>query len=195
MKNLLLSIALLFGTFSLASAEIKYFMWFTPDRVVGDTEDAAIKEKKAAEIIAFQFQGQNSSNIGSSTDGAVGGGKVTFDRVSVILPAGSRAAVDLMREMAKGAHFDEVFIQGRRENAGGATTEIFTLALKMVVISNVALEGTRGDEPLLEVILDWGAMKFTSPGKLNPDGGTAAAPEEAMWSRVGNDFSFEVGDE
>lgn len=193
MKSLFLSIAVLCGAFSPAFAQIEYFIWFVPNRVIGDSQDDAVKEKKAAEIIAFQFQGQNSTNIGSATDGTGGAGKVSFEQVSVILPAGSRAAVDMVREMAQGAHFDEVFIQGRRRSPQGGSTEIFKISLKLVVISGVALEGTRGDEPLLEVTLDWGAMQYTTPGTIQPDGQPAGDVPEAMWSRVNNDFSYNAG--
>ncbi|MGJ8643464.1 MAG: type VI secretion system tube protein Hcp [Luteolibacter sp.] len=187
MKRFLLPIALLCCTLSPAAANVDYFIYFDPIKIEGDAQDSAFDGKKATELIAFQFQGQNSTNIASSASG--GAGQVTFDQVSIILPAGSRAAVDLMREMAKGTHFNEAVIQGRRSGGDGASIELFTLTLKVVVISGVALEGTRGDEPLLEVILDWGAMKFTSPGAIGSNGEPSGNVPEALWSRINNEFS------
>lgn len=186
-RNILLSplLALLLAPAAPAQ-ETEYFLHFVPDNVQGETVDAQFRPKKAMELISFFFGGENQTNIEGSTGGAGGAGKVVFNRFACIAPAGTRAAQDLVREMAKGAHFDEVVLSARRG------TVIFTITFKLVVISQVEIEGTRGDEPLMNFVLDWGAMQFKS-FKTAPDGTVGdSEAAEALWSRVRNEFSTDV---
>jgi hypothetical protein len=64
------------------------------------------------------------------------------------------------------------------------------LSLTMVLVSHVELLGTQGDSGVVSCVLDFGAMKLVS--NAVSDTGEVSQANEALWSRVHNDASYET---
>ncbi|GMG81612.1 type VI secretion system tube protein Hcp [Paralimibaculum aggregatum] len=159
-------------------------MYFVPDKVKGESQDAKLKEKKAFELTEFTLKAENATNIGSMTQGGGGAGKVKFDRLSFKKRSDS-ATTDIFRELAKGTHFDEVNVVMRRN-------QLPYLEFKFVMCVLAEMETTQSgdDEAEDSVVLDYGAVKISYTAQT--DKGEAGTHATAMWSRVKNEFSDKV---
>ena len=116
------------------------FMYFEPTgQVKGSSLDKELKSKNAFEITTFTFTGENATNIGSSTGGGGGAGKVKFEKLTFTKFTDS-ATVGLMLHMIEGVHTDKVYIVVRRNNV-----PYLKLTFHMCVVA--ALETSQsGDE-------------------------------------------------
>lgn len=165
------------------------FMYFsvgsgTGTPIEGETADKKLKDKKAFELLEFSVKSENSTNIGSSTGGAGGAGKVKFDRLSLKKYA-DKCTVAFFKALSMGGHYDEAFIELRRNN------EIFLkYSFLMCVISEVESSQSGDDEAEDSIVVDYGAIKIEYfaqdiHGKFKPAG-------DMMWSRVLNDPDYAV---
>lgn len=160
------------------------FMYFTPDKVKGESQDAKLKEKKAFELTEFTLKAENTTNIGSATSGGGGAGKVKFDRLSFKKRSDS-ATTDLFRELAKGTHFTEVNVVMRRNQL-----PYLEFKFVMCVLAEVETTQSGDDEAEDSCVLDYGAVKISYTAQTS--GGEAGDHANAMWSRVKNEFSDSV---
>ena len=172
------------------------FMWFTGENngvaVEGESTDKLAKENKAFEIKSFSISAENNSNIGSSTGGAGGAGKVNLDKLSFTKDS-CTASIGLFKSLTIGQHFDEVFIEVRRSggDATGSGKPFMVVKLKMVVISEMEWGGSDGDDQLEDsVVIDYGAIQIDYFKQDNK--GMMSKVGDAMWSRVQNQADYTV---
>lgn len=171
---------------SLRAQEMDYYLYFLPvGPVVGPSQVKEYEGKGAMEIFSFELSAENGTNIGSATGGTGGAGKVTLNRFYFTMPYFPVATGGLFLSLFTGRHFEEVILEGRR---GGEV--IMQLSLAMVVVSNIELLGTQGDSGVVSCVLDFGAMKLVS--NEVSDTGKVSQANEALWSRVFNDTSYET---
>lgn len=172
------------------------FMWFKGGAhgvaVEGESTDKLAKDNKAFEIKSFSISAENNTNIGSSTSGAGGAGKVNLDKLSFTKDS-CTASIGLFKALTIGAHFDEVTIEVRRSggDSTGSGKPFMVVKLMMVVVSEMEWGGSDGDDQLEDsVVIDYGAIqidyfKQNSKGMLDKVG-------DAMWSRVLNQAEYAI---
>lgn len=158
------------------------FMYFEPPgKVLGSTLDKTFKDKKAFELLSFTVTGENATNIGSSTGGGGGAGKVKFEKLNLTKRTDS-ATVGLILNMIEGKHVDKVIIELRRNMA-----TYLKYTFHMCLVASVETTQSGDEEAEDTVVIDWGAMQVEyfeqdKTGKLTKK-------QDASWSRVTNDAS------
>jgi|GEM_PF-5839406 len=160
-------------------------MYFEPAGTVrGSSLDSAVKGKDAFELTDFTLNAENSTNIGSSTGGGSGAGKVKFDRLS-IKKYTDKATADILNCLILGKHIDKGYIELR---ANGLLYMKYTFS--MCVIASCETTQSGEDESEDSIVVDYGAVKIEHYGQN--DKGEFAKDAEIMWSRVTNDSSESV---
>ncbi len=159
--------------------------------IEGETQDEEMKDQKAFEVIEFNFDIENTLNIGSASGGA-GAGKVQFNEFNVKKRT-DKASHVLFLNCCSGGHFNDVSLLLRR--AGGAKDQTginyLKFSFKLVAVKKIAWSGASGDDVCEEeVTFEYGAMKIQympqdSTGKMGPT-------KEAEWSRTKNAATFTV---
>jgi len=91
----------------------------------------------------------------------------------------------LFFRLFSGEHFSEVILEGRRNGV-----LVMQLSLALVLVSHVELLGTQGDSGVVSCVLDFGAMKLVT--NAVSDTGAVSEANEALWSRVFNNASYET---
>jgi len=155
------------------------YIYFTPvGYIEGESKDDKLSGKSAVELTEFTIKGENSTNIGSSTGGGGGAGKVKFDRLT-IKKYSDKASTGFFKSLAEGKHYDEATIELRRN---GMTYLKFMF--KLCLISEVELSQSGDDEAEDSITIDYGAIRieYTEQGF---DGSESTAME-AEYSRVNN---------
>ncbi|MEO9516460.1 MAG: type VI secretion system tube protein Hcp [Paracoccaceae bacterium] len=173
------------------------FMYFTGpgaggSAIEGETTDKAMSANKAFELESFTFTAENSTNIGSATGGAGGGGKVTIEKVS-FTKKGDKASAGLLKNLMTGGHFDEVFVSLRRSGgtAGGTGSEFVKFSFKMCAISSFEYSASDGDDdPEESVTMDFGAVKMEYFAQDKT--GKMGKAMDALWSRKLNSPEYAV---
>jgi type VI secretion system secreted protein Hcp len=161
-------------------------------KLVGETQDSAMKDNNAFEILSFELGAENTINIGSISGGG-GAGKATFKEFTITKKTDT-ATTDLFRALVTGKHFQDLFVELRRsgeaDSASGGTFLRFEFAL--VMVQDISWSGSDGDDICEEtVIFQYGAMKVQyypqgAQGKMKGE------PMQMMWSRVKNNASMLV---
>jgi type VI protein secretion system component Hcp len=171
---------------SLRAQEMDYYLYFLPAGiVVGPSKVKEYAGKGAMEIFSFELSAENATNIGSSTGGTGGAGKVTLNRFYFTMPYFPVATGGLFFRLFSGEHFSEVILEGRRNGV-----LVMQLSLALVLVSHVELLGTQGDSGVVSCVLDFGAMKLVT--NAVSDTGAVSEANEALWSRVFNNASYET---
>lgn len=160
--------------------------------LTGETQDKAMAEKSAFEVLSFELGAENTINIGSISGGG-GAGKATFKEFTITKKTDT-ATTDLFKALVTGKHFQDLFIELRRSGevatASGGTFLRFEFAL--VMVQDISWSGSDGDDICEEtVIFQYGAMKV----QYYPQGAggkMASEPKQMMWSRVKNNASMLV---
>lgn len=173
------------------------FMYFTgpgkaASAIEGETTDKVMKDKKAFELESFTFTAENSTNIGSATGGAGGGGKVTVEKLN-FTKKGDKASAGLLKNLTTGGHFDEVIVSLRRSggSSDGSGAEFVKFSFKMCVISSFEYSASDGDDdPEESVTMDFGAVKMEYSAQDKT--GKMAKALDAMWSRKLNSPEYAV---
>ncbi len=159
--------------------------------IKGETQDDEFKDKKAFEISEFNFDIENTLNIGSASGGA-GAGKVQFNEFNVKKRTDTASHV-LFLNCCTGGHFNDVYLVLRR--SGGAKDasglNYLKFSFKLVAVKKIAWSGTTGDDVCEEeVTFEYGAIKIEYRPQ-NEKGGLEVA-KTAHWSRVKNKMTFGV---
>jgi type VI secretion system secreted protein Hcp len=153
--------------------------------IEGETQDSAMKAKKAFELKHFDFGAENTINIGSASGGG-GAGKATFKDFNVTKQTDNGSCA-LFTKLCTGKHISEGTIELRRsggsEEESGATFMKFVF--KLLMVKDITWSGDDGDDvPTEEVTFEYGAIVIEY-SKQKKDG-TMEKSSEAKWSRVVN---------
>lgn len=155
------------------------FLYFTPvGYLEGESKDDKLSGKNAMELTEFTIKGENSTNIGSSTGGGGGAGKVKFERLT-IKKYSDKSSTGFFKSLAEGKHYDEACIELRRN---GLTYLKFLF--KVVLISEVELSQSGDDEAEDSITIDYGAIRIEYVEQTAE--GTEGTAMEAEWSRINN---------
>ncbi len=157
--------------------------------IEGETRDKEMSKEKAFEIQEFNFEIENTLDIGSVTGGA-GAGKVDFMEFTV-KKATDKASTVLFHNCCSGGHFNDVYLLLRRAgvdmSAGGGNYLKFSF--KLVAVKKIGWSS--GDEICEEeVVFEYGAIRIEY--WYQNEKGEIKGPKEAEWSRVLNYASFDV---
>ncbi len=155
--------------------------------IVGESndKDATLYAGNAFELTEFSVKGENSTNIGSSTGGGAGAGKVKFDRLTC-KKFSDKATTQLLFHLANGSTFMDVYIMLRSNNK-----PYIEMTFKMCILSELEFSQSGEDQAEDSFVLDWGAMNVkyyeqTQQGNFN------AIEPQANWSRVCNEPAFVI---
>lgn len=153
--------------------------------VEGETQDEAMTEKKAFEILNFEIGAEQNINIGSISAGG-GAGKCTFKEFSVTKKTDT-ASCGLFLKLCEGKHFDDAHVVLRRSGGesskSGATFLQFDF--KLLMVQDISWSGSDGDDICEEsIVFQYGAMKVTY--HKQDKHGKMTKHSDAMWSRVKN---------
>ena len=127
--------------------------------IEGETMDKEMKEKKAFEVMEFNFDVENTLNIGSASGGA-GAGKVQFNEFNVKKRT-DKASPFLFLHCCNGGVFNDVYLLLRRAgvdmSAGGGNYLKFSF--KLVAVKKIGWSS--GDEICEEeVVFEYGAIRM-----------------------------------
>ncbi len=159
--------------------------------IEGETLDDEYQDKKAFEISEFNFDIENTLNIGSASGGA-GAGKVQFNEFN-IKKRTDKASPYLFLNCCNGGHFNDVYLTLRKsgvakDKSGG---NYLTFSFKLVAVKKIGWSGTTGDDVCEEeVTFEYGAIKIEY--WYQDDKGALKGPKDAQWSRVKNKDTFSV---
>jgi type VI secretion system secreted protein Hcp len=145
-----------------------------------------------SELLNFNFGIENNANIGSISGGGAAG-RASFKDIRLSKSTDSISS-HLFAKCAMGQHFTRVDIVILRSgaSAGGKRVKIMELDLRLVMVQEVQLSGSDGDDTVTEaVILRHGAqnIKFYT---VNPNTGAEVLSGEATWSIVANSESLQI---
>lgn len=161
-----------------------YFMG--PDDVImGESQDYQLRDNNAFDLTEFTVKGENSTNIGSSTSGAGGAGKVKFDRLT-LKKYSDKATTGFFKAMIEGTHFTDAVIELRRN---GQTYLRFDF--KMCIIAEVETSQSGEDEAEDSIVCDYGALKITYYTQ-NSETGDLEEYQYIEFSRVTNEAVLTV---
>lgn len=161
------------------------YMYFVPgDIIIGESQDYQLSENNAFELTEFTIKGENSTNIGSSTTGAAGAGKVKFDRLNMKKYSDS-ATCGFFKALIEGTHFDEAIICLRRNG------DIYLqFEFMMCIVAEVETSQSGDDESEDSIVVDYGAIRIAYIAQ-GVDG-EPGAEQEIEFSRVTNNAVKEV---
>ena len=162
------------------------------EKLLGETQDEAMSEKNAFEIISFELGAENNINMGSMTGGGAAG-KAVFKEFTLTKKT-DNSSTYLFHALCTGEHMDDLVVEQRRGQSGESSSGVLFMSFQMymVMVQDISWSGSDGDDVCEEsVILQYGAIKIhyyaqDSKGKM------AKAPKEAMWSRIKNKASISV---
>ena len=150
--------------------------------IIGESrdKDAGFYGAKAFELTEFSLKAENATNVGSSTGGGAGAGKVKFDRLSC-KKYSDRATPQLLHGLANGSTYMDVWIQLRSNNR-----PYIVMHFTQCLLSELEFSQSGEDQAEDSFVIDWGSFELT----YHEDPGTGdRKPIEpaAVWSRVLNE--------
>lgn len=169
------------------------FMYSTShaDKIPGETHDDAYGKLKAWEVLNFELGAENTINIGSISGGG-GAGKATFKEMSITKKTDT-ASTQLFYHLVTGTHFDNMFLELRRAGGEGVAKPFLKFEFALVMVQDISWSGADGDDVCEEtLILQYGAVKMQYISQ-DDKGKMSGQPKEAIWSRVKNKATMEVG--
>jgi type VI protein secretion system component Hcp len=159
----------------------------TTDSYFSSTFSSAV----VCEISDFDFDVQNTINIGTATAGA-GGGKAALGQL-VIHRAVDKLSPALLSISATGEHFVAIQLYLRHSNptAGGtAPAPFLAYEFQTVFISKIEWSAGAGADLTEEVTFIYGAVAVAFQAS-NADGSLAGAPVKSAWSQLTNSSSVQ----
>lgn len=163
-------------------------------KLPGETQDDEYAKKSAFEVLSFELGAENTINIGSISGGG-GAGKATFKEFTITKKTDT-ASTELFKACVTGKHFTDMFIDLRRSGASESSSGgvFMKFEFRLVMVQDISWSGSDGDDICEEtVILQYGAIKIQY-FKQDKKGAMASSPSgEALWSRVKNAATIEVG--
>lgn len=164
-------------------------------KIPGETQDEEMSKLSAFEVLSFELGAETVINIGSITGGG-SAGKATFKEFTITKKTDT-ASTGLFRCLCSGEHFDDLVIVLRRAAGGQVDNKksgktFMQFDMRLVMVQDMSWSGSDGDDVCEEtVILQFGAIRIWYY-KQDSKGKMADKPEEAMWSRVKNNYSLTV---
>ncbi len=160
-------------------------------KIEGETLDEEMSKQNAFELSEFNFDIENTLNIGSASGGA-GAGKVQFNEFNVKKRT-DKASPVLFLNCCNGGHFGDVELHLRKSGVDKAKTggNYLRFSFKLVAVKKIGWSGTTGDDVCEEeVTFEYGAIRIQYWWQ-DPDG-SVKGPKETEWSRVKNKASFTI---
>ena len=155
-------------------------MFLEIDGVKGETQDKAMGEKGAIDILAWSWGASQSGNMHMGSGG--GAGKVSVQDISITKYI-DKASTGLLHHVCTGEHYKSAKITCRK--AGGAALPYLTIEMKQVMITNLSTGGSGGEDRLTENIsLNFAEFKISYTEQS--DAGQAAGALIANWDIAGN---------
>ncbi len=157
--------------------------------IEGETLDDEMSKKKAFEVSEFNFDVENTLNIGSASGGA-GAGKVQFNEF-IVKKRTDKASPFLFLHCCNGGVFNDVYLLLRKSGVDVAKSggNYLKFSFKLVAVKKIGWSGASGDDVCEEeVTFEYGAIKLQywwqdETGKLD-------GPKETEWSRIKNKATF-----
>jgi type VI secretion system Hcp family effector len=143
------------------------------------------------EVSDFDFDVQNTVNLGSAAAGA-GAGKAALGQLVIHRPV-DKLSPALLNVSATGEHFVAIQLYLRHPNpTGGGTVPAPFLAyeFQMVFISKIEWSAGAGADLTEEVTFVYGALAVAFQA-ANPDGSAAGTPAKSAWSQISNSSSVQ----
>jgi len=166
-------------------------MWFevgggTGEVIEGESKDSFAATVNAFELTEFSIKAENATNVGSSTGGGAGAGKVKFDRLTC-KKFSDKATVQLFHGLAHGHTWEHVYIQLRSNNE-----PYIEIKFVQCLLSELEFSQSGEDQAEDSFVVDWGAMEmiYKEQGALGGFG--ESEPKVAEWSRVKNIPACEI---
>jgi len=164
----------------LARPRGKAYMRITTPEVKGDSQDS--RHKDWIDIFGVSFQESNSS---TPLGGGAGAGKVSFSEIIVVKEMDS-SSPKLMLTCAKGAHCDEVLIQGMMPGAD-SDMKCYEIKLTQAFVTGVAPRMVyRGDSFVLMEEVKFKAVKIDWTYYPYDESGNPKQPVTAYWDITTN---------
>ena len=157
--------------------------------IEGETMDKEMKEKKAFEVMEFNFDVENTLNIGSASGGA-GAGKVQFNEFNVKKRT-DKASPFLFLHCCNGGVFNDVYLLLRKSGVdiGKTGGNYLKFSFKLVAVKKIGWSGSTGDDVCEEeVTFEYGAIQLEY--WWQDDTGKLSGPKDTCWSRVLNTAEF-----
>ncbi len=141
-------------------------MFLTIPGVAGESKDSS--HPGAIVISSYQFETSNPVNIGSSSTGGSGAGKIQFHDLNFTHTVDSSSAL-LFNAEATGTHYNHVVLTVRK---AGGTQDYLVITLGTVFVSSI-VQHSNGDIPTESVTLTYGQIAINysptnSGGTLGP---------------------------
>jgi type VI secretion system secreted protein Hcp len=148
------------------------------DKIKGETEDKAQKEKGDIDVLSWSW---GMSQSGSLHGGGASGGRVSITDLSVTKWIDA-ATPKIMLACCNGTRIEKAVLLVRK--AGEKAQKSIEITMEPVIISNVQTGGSGGEDRLTEsIVLNFGKVKFEY-FKQDKTGATASAGELA-WDIAG----------
>lgn len=159
--------------------------------IEGETQDEEMSGQKAFEVSEFNFDIENTLNIGSASGGA-GAGKVQFNEFNVKKRT-DKASPILFLNCCNGGHFNDVHLLLRKAGVEKAKSggNYLKFSMKLVAVKKIGWSGTTGDDVCEEeVTFEYGAIKIEY--WWQDEAGAVKGPKKTEWSRIKNKATFSV---
>lgn len=138
------------------------------DTIKGESKDSAYEGK--IDILGWNW-GMNQTGS-SHLGGGAGAGKVDIQDISITKYVDTSSA-NLMLYCAKGNHFEEGKLICRK--AGGEQLEYLIISMKKIMVSNVSLGGSPGEDRLTETVsLNFAEVSVEYVEQMDDGSGAAA---------------------
>ena len=160
-------------------------------KIEGETLDDEMSKKKAFEVSEFNFDIENTLNIGSASGGA-GAGKVQFNEFNVKKRT-DKASPFLFLNCCNGGHFNDVYLLLRKAGVGVAASggNYLKFSFKLVAVKKIGWSGATGDDVCEEeVTFEYGAIQLEY--WYQDETGKLTGPKKTEWSRIKNKATFMV---
>ncbi|MEM9145004.1 MAG: type VI secretion system tube protein Hcp [Pseudomonadota bacterium] len=162
-----------------------YFSGTNSEHIVGESQDHQLSDNNAFELTEFTIKGENSTNVGSSTTGAGGAGKVKFDRLNLKKYTDS-ASAGFYKALIEGLHIQEGHIRLRRNGM-----EYMKFDFLMCIVAEIETSQSGEDEAEDSIVCDYGAIKVTYT-QQDSASGEEGAEQGHEFSRVTNNAAYEI---
>ncbi|WP_367873620.1 type VI secretion system tube protein Hcp [Luteolibacter sp. Populi] len=158
----------------------------------GDSKNAQFLGNQGwFEANSVEFGMENVITIGSAT-GGVGVGKAKANPLSCVKMPNSASAA-LFTACATGGHWDVMEIVFTKLSPNGKTEAYLRVELKLVFVSELAMEMAGGDDnPSETVTVAYGAQRLTFFGPPASGVGTPVQTGQSIWSFVKNNKTFDA---
>ncbi len=143
-----------------------------------DGESSTKGFEKQIAVLAWSWGGSQSGSFHGGTSGA-GAGKVNVQDLSFTKHVDKSSPV-LFQKMCQGKHFDDAKLVCCKAG-GDSPVKFMEITLKKVMVSNISVGGSHGEEQLTEnITLHFESLEVKYTGQKSD--GSADAPVTATWN-------------